>query len=96
MSSLLSNVFSGNYDAVNEHMDAFFTARMDKVMSMQGEDLFTLQDLDKPVNDDETLREYLKDGAQEFGLRIDWYNLTEGSLNAYVMEIDKLWEEACK
>lgn len=95
MSSLLNSIMSGDHTAVNQHMDDFFNERLQEVMNMQGEDMFTLQDLDKPVNDDETLREYLQDGEKEFGVHIDWDGLTDDMLNAYVKEIDALWDMAC-
>lgn len=53
---------------------------------------FSVSDLDKPVNDEETLREYITDSEDEFSLPhalLDW--MTTEELTAYVDRLDEYW-----
>lgn len=53
---------------------------------------YTKEDLDKPVNDNETLREYIKNSENELGMdpsEID--TMKDSELNEYIEFIDYLW-----
>lgn len=93
MSNLLSAVFSNDYDKVNQYLDDRLNEKIQQHLEKQEIVQFTMQDLDMPVNEDETLREYLEDGEETFGVSIDWEHLTDETLNDLVREIDALWEE---
>ena len=92
MSDLLSAVFSRDYDAVNKYLDARINEKFTEHFEKQERVRWALSDLDSPVNEDETLREYLEDGAETFGVEVDWEHLTDEKLNDLVMEIDNQWE----
>lgn len=52
---------------------------------------YSLTDLDKKVNDEETLREYLADSEKYFGLEHKKSFVSTLELNNYVDFIDDLW-----
>lgn len=51
---------------------------------------YSLDDLNKKVNDDETLLEYIRDSEKEFGL--EEKKLTDENLNSYIKKLDIFWE----
>lgn len=56
---------------------------------------YTKEDLDLKINDEETLREYITDTENSFGLaHKDLCKMSLSELNLYVMELDRRWSNA--
>ena len=53
---------------------------------------FSKSDLDTPVNESETLREFVKNSEDYFGMgNLDVDNLSDRELNGHVEFLDYLW-----
>lgn len=59
--------------------------------------LFTVADLDKLVNEEETLREFIAGSEEEFNLPCAVLDsMSDAELNAYIRRIDNLWKMAMR
>lgn len=53
---------------------------------------YTIADLNKKVNEDETLEEYIRDTEESFSLpKKELTVLSEDELNSYVKKLDSYW-----
>lgn len=78
---------------VNQRMDNFCRTKIESVVADANQAVkFGHKDLDKFVNDEETLREYLNDGIAEFHLQpVDLDSLTDEEVMQLLDRIDSLW-----
>lgn len=78
---------------VDASIDKFVTSSIENVIEASQEiHSFRVQDLDRPVNPDETLREYLNDSMREFGLPfVELDKITDAELNTLISKCDECW-----
>lgn len=83
-------------DFINGKMDAFAASKIEEAIKKGSSAKYdySVKDLDKQVNSEETLREYLLDGAEEFRLNFpDLDSLSDESLNRLIEQVDDLWTD---
>ena len=78
---------------MNQRLDDKVVSSIEGVIKLAEEiSVYTVEQLDDKVNEDETLREYLIDGADEFKIpHVDLDSLSTDELNARVSMFDHLW-----
>lgn len=70
-------------------MDRYVLRKIDEFLNSSSFG-YTLADLNKKVNEEETLLEYIRDSEREFGLPRK--ELTDENINPYIKRLDILWE----
>jgi protein associated with RNAse G/E len=75
------------------YLDNKLDSAISELLQQRERNYYTLEDLDKAVNSSgETLREYIRDSEDEFGLsKKDLTKITTKKLNSYVNYLDSLW-----
>lgn len=86
-------MFAGNDMAVNNYFDNKINESIvNAINAATTKTVYTLADLDKIINEDETLREYLEDGVKEFNLGFNIDSIkTDDELNSILEEVDSYW-----
>lgn len=78
---------------MNARLDNKIDANINQLIENAGSYQYSVADLNKKVNDEETLEEYIRDTEHEFGLeKRELSNLTSQDLTSYVAYLDSLWE----
>ena len=80
-----------SFDIV-DRIDSKIDEAIQSVMALNAEYNYTTDDLDKLINDEETLREYIADTEETFNLpKIQLEQLSTEELNKYIKELDERW-----
>lgn len=80
-----------SFDIV-DRIDSKIDEAIQSVMALNAEYSYTTDDLDKLINDEETLREYIADTEETFNLpKIQLEQLSTEELNKYIKELDERW-----
>lgn len=83
---------------VNESIDSFVCRSIEDALRLGGactEYSYSVGDLDRLVNEGETLREYILDSIAEFSLpAVDLGCVTDCQLDRIVMQCDDAWRAA--
>lgn len=75
-----------------DKLDTKINDAIENIISTKADYNYTLADLDKKINDEETLREYIADSEETFYLpKVSVDDLTNEELNNYVKQLDKRW-----
>ena len=77
---------------LDKKLDNAVSSLLEKTVGYGVADVYTLEDLNKKVNNDETLEEYIRDTEKTFNLeRKDLQAMSDKELNSYVQYLDSLW-----
>ncbi len=76
----------------NQRLDDKIDTSIKEMLQLAEKTAYITEDLDKKVNAEETLREYIRDTESTFSLeKKDVDSMTSVELNAYVDYLDSLW-----
>ena len=77
---------------MNSFFDDKLNSAITKLKAMSNYTRYTVKDLDKLVNNEETLREYIRNTEKEFSLEQKMLdNISDNELNDYVTHLDLRW-----
>lgn len=83
-----------NSDDIVASLDNRIDAKINEILKLANESQYsyTMKDLNKSVNSEETLLEYIRDTEHEFNLPLkELESLSNKELNEYVSKLDQLW-----
>lgn len=83
-----------NSDGIVNRLDDRINLSIKEILKLVSESqyLYTIDDLHKLVNSEETLLEYIRDTEHEFSLpRKELESLGVKELNEYIYKLDQLW-----
>lgn len=91
----MNKFFTGSLDQqiVNEGIDSYVCSCIDSALaSASTGEIFTVSQLDELINADETLREYIVDGCNEFGLELPMLDaMSSEALTNLIDDLDQRW-----
>lgn len=81
-------------EKANARLDALAADKIEKYVRkfLLPHYTYTISDLNKKINDEETLMEYIRDTENTFELeKVDVENLCDSELNMYIAKLDLMW-----
>ncbi len=86
---MLENI---NSEQIISKLDDKIDSQINSLLAINNNYDYTIADLSKKVNEDETLEEYIRDTEESFSLpRRELSILSDNELNSYVKKLDSYW-----
>ena len=86
---MLENISS---EQIINKLDDKIDNQINSLLALGNSYHYTIADLNKKVNEDETLEEYIRDTEESFSLpKKELTVLSEDELNSYVKKLDSYW-----